>query len=206
MDSSVHGISQWRILEWTAIPFSSRFSWPKDWTLIFCIGRAIFYHWATGETPRGLYSLYLFKDLGWYRLQYQQVLPWFFKQKEVAEANNAQTFKTSTWKWLMTFELNISLAKANWMTMCNSKSTIDVVQSLSHVQLWNSTDHSTPSFPILQYLPELAHTCIHWVDDAIQPSRPPSPPSPPKSYLQHHNSKVSIFWCSTFQWKSFEEY
>ena len=31
-------------------------------------------------------------------------------------------------------------------------------------------DCSTPGFPILHYLPELAQTHVHWVDDAIQPS------------------------------------
>ena len=30
--SSVHGILQARILEWVAIPFSRRSSWPRNWT------------------------------------------------------------------------------------------------------------------------------------------------------------------------------
>ena len=33
-------------------------------------------------------------------------------------------------------------------------------------------DCSTPGFPVLHYLPEFAQTHVHWVDDAIQPSRP----------------------------------
>ena len=32
--SSVHGISQARILEWVAIPFSRGTSWPRDWTRV----------------------------------------------------------------------------------------------------------------------------------------------------------------------------
>ena len=32
--SSVHGISQARILEWVAISFSSGSSWPRDWTCL----------------------------------------------------------------------------------------------------------------------------------------------------------------------------
>ena len=47
-----------------------------------------------------------------------------------------------------------------------------VVQSLSHVWLCNSKDCSTPTFPVLHYLPEFAQTHVHWVDDAIQPSHP----------------------------------
>ena len=33
--SSVHGISQARILKWVAISFSRRSSWPRDWTCVF---------------------------------------------------------------------------------------------------------------------------------------------------------------------------
>ena len=49
--SSVHGISQARILEWVAICFSRRSSQPRDWACISCIGRWILYHWATREVP-----------------------------------------------------------------------------------------------------------------------------------------------------------
>ena len=38
---------------------------------------------------------------------------------------------------------------------------------------------STPGFPVLHYLLEFAQTNVHWVGDAIQPSRPLSFPSPP---------------------------
>ena len=51
-DSSVHGISQARILEWLTISFSRGSSWLRDWTCtscISCIGRRILYHWATRE-------------------------------------------------------------------------------------------------------------------------------------------------------------
>ena len=51
--SSVHGISQARILEWGT--FSSTFSrgssWFTDRTCITCIGRQILYHWVTREAP-----------------------------------------------------------------------------------------------------------------------------------------------------------
>ena len=50
--SSVHGISQERILEWVAISFSRWSCWPRDWTWVSCIGRQILYHWATWESPR----------------------------------------------------------------------------------------------------------------------------------------------------------
>ena len=41
--SSVHGISQVRILEWVAIPFSRGSSWHRDQTQVSCIGRQFLY-------------------------------------------------------------------------------------------------------------------------------------------------------------------
>ena len=38
--------------------------------------------------------------------------------------------------------------------------------------LCNPMDYSTPGFPVLDYLPELAQTPVCWVSDAIQPSHP----------------------------------
>ena len=45
--SSVHGISQARILEWVAISFCRGSSWPRDRTGISCIARQILYTWVT---------------------------------------------------------------------------------------------------------------------------------------------------------------
>ena len=48
--SSVHGISQARLLEWVAISSSRGSSPSRDWTQIYCIsciGRWILYHWVT---------------------------------------------------------------------------------------------------------------------------------------------------------------
>ena len=47
-DSSVHGFSQARILEWVPISYSRGSSWSRDRTSISCIfwiGRWILYHW-----------------------------------------------------------------------------------------------------------------------------------------------------------------
>ena len=43
------------------------------------------------------------------------------------------------------------------------------VRSLSRVQLCDPMACSTPGFPVLHYLPELAQTHVHRVTDAIQP-------------------------------------
>ena len=47
--SSVHGISQARMLEWVAISFSRGSSWPRDWTHIFCIAGRFYTNWATRD-------------------------------------------------------------------------------------------------------------------------------------------------------------
>ena len=54
---------------------------------------------------------------------------------------------------------------------------------------------STPGFPVLHYLLRFSQTHVHWVSDAIQPSRPLSPTSPFALNLSLHKS--------LFQWVSF---
>ena len=56
--SSVHGISQARILESVAISSSRGSSQPRDLTWVSCIGRQIIYHCATWEA--------LLKGLNWF--------------------------------------------------------------------------------------------------------------------------------------------
>ena len=49
---SAHGIFQARILEWGAISYCRRSSWPRDQTwvsCVSCIGRQSLYHWVTWE-------------------------------------------------------------------------------------------------------------------------------------------------------------
>ena len=51
---------------------------------------------------------------------------------------------------------------------------------------------SMPGFTVLHYLPEFAHTHVHQVGDAIQPSHLLSPPSPPALNLSQQQG--------LFQW------
>ena len=55
-------------------------------------------------------------------------------------------------------------------------------------------DCSTPGFPVLHHLPELAQTHVHWVGDVIQPSPPLLSPTPPALNLFQHQD--------IFQWVS----
>ena len=65
----------------------------------------------------------------------------------------------------------------------------------SCLTLCNPTDCSTPAFPILHHLPELAETHVYWVDDAIQPSHSLLPPSPPAPNLSQHQG-LYLFYIS----------
>ena len=70
---------------------------------------------------------------------------------------------------------------------------IVVVQSLC-LTLCDPMDCSTPGFPVLHYLLELAETHVHWVSDAMQPSPPLSLPSP--------SARNRSQYQSLFQWVS----
>jgi len=80
----------------------------------------------------------------------------------------------------------VSLEKGSqWPRCCCS-----VAQSC--LTLCNPMNCSRPGFPVLHHLPELAQTHVHWVGDAIQPSRPLYSPSPPPSIFPN----IRVF----FQW------
>ena len=49
-------------------------------------------------------------------------------------------------------------------------------------------DCSTPGFPVIHQLPELAQTHVHRISDAIQPSHPLSSPSPPAFNPAQHQA------------------
>ena len=69
--SSVHGISQARILEWLAVSYSRGSSCPRDQTHISCTPlhcRCILYHCTTWETHREWEKI--LKDWNWKRLKY----------------------------------------------------------------------------------------------------------------------------------------
>ena len=56
--SSVHGIFLARILEWVAISFSRRSSWPRDWTQVSHIVGRCFTLWATREVKQQIKKIW----------------------------------------------------------------------------------------------------------------------------------------------------
>ena len=78
-----------------------------------------------------------------------------------------------------------------WGGLAFSASTLTPSVQLSSVAqscptLCDPMDCSTPGFPVHHQLPELTHTHIHRVSDAILPSHPLSSPSPPAFNLSQH--------------------
>ena len=70
--------------------------------------------------------------------------------------------------------------------VCEFKILILVVQLLTHVQLCDPMNCSTPGFLVLHYLLKFAQTHVHCVSDAIQPSHPLTPPSPCTPNFSQH--------------------
>ena len=77
--------------------------------------------------------------------------------------------------WANSLSLSIYMVKSNpenivtWLSiLLLNYICCSVAQSC--LTLREPVDCSTPGFPVLHYLPELAQIHIYWVDDAIQPS------------------------------------
>ena len=90
--------------------------------------------------------------------------------------------------WLLKSDSPVRKSAPLWFSLGSAF----LVPSLSCVRLCTPMDCSAPGFPVLHYLPELAHTRVHWVGDAIQPSHPLSAPSPLALNLSQHQG--------LFQW------
>ena len=73
-DSSIHEISQTRILEWVTTSFSRGSSQSRDQTHASCIGRWVLYCWATREFILPCYHSIVFYMYGflWLLFSYKQ--------------------------------------------------------------------------------------------------------------------------------------
>ena len=60
--------------------------------------------------------------------------------------------------------------------------------------LYDPMNQSMPGLPVHHQLPEFTQTHVHWVGDAIQPSRPLSSPSPPAFNLSQHQGLFKWPW------------
>ena len=72
----------------------------------------------------------------------------------------------------------------------------DLVQLLSCVQLCDSTNYSTPGYPVLHCLSEFTQIKGHWVSDIVQPFHLLLPPSPLDLNLSQHQTLLQWVSCS----------
>ena len=88
--SSIHGIFQATILEWVAISFSRRPSWPRDWTWVSCIVGRRFTIRVTSEVPQSKavrWTGLLEPDFVWHAsflgalLSMQRLLSWMWQKR-----------------------------------------------------------------------------------------------------------------------------
>jgi len=83
------------------------------------------------------------------------------------------------WRWYLQYKKNNKKILSKIKIFCCS---------ITHLclTLCDPMNCNMPGFPVLCHLLELAQTHVHWVSDAIQPSRPLSSRSPPAFNLTHH--------------------
>ena len=104
-------------------------------------------------------------------------------------------------------------------SLADEAHSISSVQFSSVVQscltLWDPVNHSTPGLPVHHQLPEFTQTHVHWVGDAIQPSRPLSSPSPLAPNPSQHQGlfqwvnslhEVAKYWSFSFNISPSNEY
>ena len=75
LGSSIHGISQARILEWVAVFLSRGSSQPWDWTRVYGIAGKFFFIWATREA---LDSILKSIDITLPKVHRVKTMPFFF--------------------------------------------------------------------------------------------------------------------------------
>ena len=170
-DSSVHGISQARIHEWVAISFSRGSFWPRNWTRVSCTGRQILYHRAT----RG--------DLRKYLLIVQSLsCVWPSACPSQSPGVCSYSCWLNQWRYL-----TISFSATPFIFSLNLSKHQSLLQWLGCQSIGASASASV----LPMNISGLISFRIDWLDLlAVQRTL--------KSLLQHHNSKISILWCSTF--------
>ena len=126
----------------------------------------------------------------------------FLVSKITADSDCSHEFKRHLLRGRKALTNLDSILKSRDITLvtkvCRVKAMVSAVQLSSVAQLCltlcNPMECSTPGFPVHHQFLELAHTRVHWLSDAIQPSHPLWSPSPPAFSLSQNQG--------LFQWVS----
>ena len=121
--STVRGVLQARIPEWVAISFSRGYSWPRDRTCVFHIGRWILYHWAT----KVKWSRSVVSDSLWpHGLQPTRLLPpWDSPGKSIGVGCHFLLWATREAQMRLWARINLPKMKINLKLFQNSISLSD---------------------------------------------------------------------------------
>ena len=176
--SSLHKISQVRILECIVISFSRGSSWPRGCNHVSCIGRRILYHWVTSSIQL-LSNVQLFAN------------PWTTAHQASLSITNSQSLLK-----LMFIE---SVMPSNHLILCRSLLLLPSIfpririfsnESVLYIRWPKYWSFSFSISPSNEYSGLISFR-MDWLDLlAAQGTL--------KSLLQYHSSKASILQCSPF--------
>ena len=137
---------------------------------------------------------------------------WQVIKKERLSNCHSQEEPKKTWT-IYTIDMTHHCWCLPWSLVWDCCCCCSVTQSC--LTLCDPTDYSTPGFPVLHYLPDFAHTHVHWVSDAIQPSHPLLSLSSPafslsQSQVLFNESALHIrgpkYWSFSFSISPFNEH
>ena len=143
--SSVHGISQARILEWVAISISRGSSPPRDGTWVSCIADGFLTKWTTREAP-------MFSRVGWFRMDSAGRFFWSQLSSLTYQSGSWLTVGWGSWShWVMFGILQWAssgmFSKQSQMSRSKSRNTwallfkLWLMSGLSNVQSKSQTDN-----------------------------------------------------------------
>ena len=181
--SSVHGISEARILEWVAISFSRGSSLPRDWNCIPWIGRLILYHWATSEAQSSRSIV-----VQWLSHVWPFGSPWLQHARLSCPSLSPKACSNSypLSQWYHPIILSSFVPFSSFLQSFPASGSF--LMSVLRIRLPKYWSFSIS--PSNEYSGLISFR-MDWLDLlAVQGTL--------KSLLQHHSSKASVLWCSAF--------
>ena len=138
--SSVHGVSQERILKWVALSFSRGSSWFRDWTCLSCIGK-----WTAELTGKPFSPVNLFKKSKFAFIIIKEITDFYNLMAEVI----ASHFVVCCWEYRSSHQENEGVERegcdhwdhleVHFKTPLPPNIPLNILAT--HVCLWVSLEH-----------------------------------------------------------------
>ena len=146
-------------------------------------------HWTTGESPKCQDCFWTAKFRIFYFSAWLIICQQRFTHLLLVSNSDVQDVRRNTWEAVYrdpTSFVMWTIKPSVW------SASVQSVQSLSHVWLWNPMDCSMPGLPVHHQLLELTQIHVHQGGDAIQPSHPLPSPSPHTFNLSQHQGLFPV--------------